>query len=154
MTAHITTIMSRRKRRSRRRALPLALAACSLAIPASAGAYGPASPTEITGGSEQSSQPAGSSDNSSVNAITGASSTSSAPGAPQSAHRVDPSYSSLNATTGAEQPRVVSTSPPSAGQGFDWPSFAVGAGAAMALAALGGATFLTLRRPPSPAETS
>jgi hypothetical protein len=144
MKAHTITIMSRRRRRTRRRAIALVLAVCALAIPASAGAY--SSPNAITGGTEQSSQPSGGSDGSSVNAITGGSSTSSAPGAPQSAQRVDPNYSSLSATTGAEQPRVVSGSPSGGGQGFDWPSALVGAGSAMALVALAGAAFLTGRR--------
>lgn len=163
MRAHTITIMSRRRRRARRRAIALVLAVCSLAIPASAGAY--SSPNAITGGTEQSSQPSGGSDHSSVNAITGGSSPSSAasaalqsddpvgPNAITGSNDVAPGYTSLNATTGAEQPRVVSGSPPSADEGFDWASFAVGAGAALALAALGAAAFLTLRRPPSPAET-
>ena len=152
MRAHTITTMSRRRRRARRRAIALVLAVCSVAIPASAGAY--SSPNAITGGTEQSSQPSEGSDNSSVNAITGGSSPSSAPNNPGGSHDVSPGYTSPNAITGAEQPRVVSGSPPSADAGFDWPSFAVGAGAALALAALGAATFLTLRRPTSAAETS
>ena len=159
MRAHTITTMSRRRRSARRRAIALALAVCSLAIPASAVAY--TSPNALTGGSEQSSQPLGNSDHSSVNAITQGPTGSSAPSSVQSAHRVDPgnpAYSSLNATTPPPpgEPAVLSSSP-STDDGFDWSSAAVGAGAAMALLALGGAAFLTVRRPParpSPAETS
>ena len=149
MRAHITTTtMSRRRRRARRRAIALALAVCSLAIPASAGAY--SSPNAITGGAEQSSQPAEGSGESSVNAITQGSTGSSAPSSVQSAHRVDPgqpAYSSLNATTPppADEPAVAPSSP-STGNGFDWSSALVGAGSAIALVALGGAAFLTVRR--------
>jgi hypothetical protein len=133
MRAHTITTMARRRRRARRRAIALVLAVCSLAIPASAGAY--SSPNAITGGSEQSSQPTGVSDYSSPNAITGG-------------HDVVPGYSSLNATTGPPpgEPTLASGSPSSTDQWFDVPSALVGAGSAMALAALGGAAFLTVRR--------
>jgi hypothetical protein len=131
MRAHSITIMSRRRRRTRRRAIALVLAACSLAIPASAGAY--SSPTAITGGYEQSSQPSGGSDNPSPNAIKGG-------------NDVTPGYASPNAITGAEPLTVASGSPSGADQWFDVPSALVGAGSAMALAALGGAAFLTVRR--------
>ena len=148
MRAHTITIMSRRRRRMRRRAIALVLAVCSLAIPASASAY--SSPNAITGGSEQSSQPAEGSGQSSVNAITQGSTGSSAPSGLASAHRVDPGnpgYSSLNATVPppTDEPAVASSSP-STGDGFDWSSALVGAGSAMALVALGGAAFLTVRR--------
>ena len=43
------------------------------------------------------------------------------------------------------QPPVVSDSPPTTGDGFDWSSAAVGAGAVLALLALGGAALLTVR---------
>jgi hypothetical protein len=116
-----------------RGAIALVLAACSLAIPASAGAY--SSVNAITGGSEQSSQPSGGSDGSSPTAIKGG-------------HGVVPGYSSLNATTGPlpSEPTLASGSPSGADQWFDVPSALVGAGSAMALAALGGAAFLTVRR--------
>jgi hypothetical protein len=157
MRAHTITTMSRRRRRARRRAIALVLAICSLAIPAGAAAY--SSPNAITGGSEQSSQPPGGSDHSSVNAITGGSSASSAPSNSGSSPSVAPGYSSLNATAPPPpgEPAVLSSSP-STDDGFDWSSAAVGAGAAMALLALGGAAFLTVRRQrparPSPAGTS
>ena len=56
-------------------------------------------------------------------------------------------YASLNAIAGppADTPAFVSGSPGS-GEGFDWPSALVGAGAAIALAALGTAAMLTARR--------
>jgi hypothetical protein len=58
----------------------------------------------------------------------------------------------------ASEPAVVSGSPAKTADGFDWGSAAVGAGAAMALVALGGAGFLTVRRrtavSPSAASTS
>ena len=160
MRAHTITIMSRRRRRMRRRAIALVLAVCALAIPASASAY--SSPNAITGGSEQSSQPAEGSGQSSVNAITQGPTGSSAPSGLASAHRVDPGnpgYSSLNATVPPPtvEPAVASSSP-STGDGFDWLSAVIGAGAAMALVALGGAAFLTLRKrtavAPSTASTS
>jgi hypothetical protein len=123
--------MARRRRRTRRRAIALVLAVCALAIPTSAGAY--SSPNAITGGSEQSSQPTGGSDQSSPTAIKGG-------------YDVIPGYASPNAITGAETPTVASGSPSGADQWFDVPSALVGAGSAMALAALGGAAFLTVRR--------
>jgi hypothetical protein len=131
MRAHTITIMSRRRRRARRRAIALVLAVCSLAIPASAGAY--SSPNAITGGSEQSSQPTGGSDQSYPNAIQGG-------------HDVTPGYASANAIAGAETPTVASGSPSGDNQWFDLPSALVGAGSAMALVALGGAALLTARR--------
>jgi hypothetical protein len=99
----------------------------------------------ITGASSQSSQPAGSSHYSSVNSITGGSSGSSQPGGSQD---LSPGYSSLNAITGtpSSEPTLVSGSPVSTDDGFDWLSGAIGAAAAMALVALSGAAFLTVRR--------
>jgi hypothetical protein len=151
MRAHTITTMFRR-RRSARRAAALVLAVCSLAIPANAVGY--TSPNAITGGSEQSSQPAQGSGQSSLNAITQG---SSEPSNLQTAHRVDPghpAYSSLNAIAPADNPTVASSA--SADDGFDWSSAGVGAGAAMAVLALGGAAFLTARRRTtvSPASSS
>jgi hypothetical protein len=131
MRAHTITVMSRRRRRARRRAIALVLVVCALAIPASASGY--SSVNAITGGSEQSSQPAGGSDNPSPTAIKGG-------------HDVVPGYASANAITGAETPTVASGSPSGDDQWFDLPSALVGAGSAMALAALGGAALLTVRR--------
>jgi hypothetical protein len=131
----------------------------ALAIPASASAGGSdySSVNSITGGSGESSQPAGSSDYSSVNSITGGSGQSSQPAASED---VGSGYSSLNSITGAQssEPTTVSGSPASTDDGFDWLSAAIGAAAAMALVALGGAAFLTVRRrtevAPSTASTS
>jgi hypothetical protein len=152
MRAHTVTTMFRRKR-SARRVAAIVLAACSLAIPASAGAY--TSPNAITGGAEQSSQPAAGSGQSSLNAITQGSSAPSAPSAAgelTSAHQVDPGNPAyLSATAGEAD---VSSS--SADDGFDWSSAVIGAGVAMAGLALGGAAFLTARRRTtvSPASSS
>jgi hypothetical protein len=132
----------------------LVLAVCSLVIPSTAGAQY-SSVNSITGGSQQSSQPLGDSDYASANSITGGSTQSSQPVGSQD---VSSGYSSLNSITGtpASEPTLVSGG--SADDGFDWLSAAIGAAAAMALAALGSAAFLTVRRrtavSPSPASTS
>jgi len=130
MRAHTITIRSRSKRKARQRVLTLTLAICALAIPAS------------VAGAQSIEAPHGA-DYSSYTAITGGSSG----GSPQ----VDPGYSSPNAIAGplpdrftVEQPTV--EPPASTGDGFDWASAAVGAGAALALVALGGAALLTVRR--------
>ena len=151
MGAHTITVMFLR-RRSARRTAALVLAVCSLAIPAGAAAY--TSPNAVTGGADESSQPAGpGSGQSSLNAIVQPSDASSGPVALRSAHRVDPG-SSLNAIVPSDAPAVVSSS--STDDGFDWSSAAVGAGAAAALLALGGTAFLTARRRTtiSPASSS
>ena len=129
MRAHTIPTMSRRRRRTRRRAIALVLAVCSLAIPASAGAY--SSVNAITGGAEQSSQPTGGSAPPAQTAVNGG-------------HEAG--YASPNAITGDEPLTVASGSPSGADQWFDLASALVGAGSAMALAALGGAAFLTVRR--------
>jgi hypothetical protein len=138
------------------RHIAVALTVCALAVPASASAVqigsepgepaatGYSSVTAITGASSDSSQPAcysdsACSDTTAVNAPTG--------GSKESAD-VDSGYSSLNAITGApaETPTFVSSSPTGSGDGFDWASALVGGGVALALAALGGAALLTVRR--------
>ena len=138
----------------RARTITTIVVLAALAIPASASGY--SSVNAVTGGSSDSNASAGGADYASPNAIAGGSSGSTAPGGSQSAPRVDPTYSSLNATTGADQPTVASTTPSSAPDGFDWGDAALGAGAAMALLALGGAVFLTVRRPKpvQPAQTT
>jgi hypothetical protein len=150
MRAHtITTINRRRRNARRRRALALALGVCALAIPATASAQpigsDPSSVNAITGGSNDSSQPVGGSDYSSVSSIAPPASSPSGSGGSAG---VDTGYSSLNAISGspADAPTLVSSSPSSSGDGFDWPSALVGAGAALALAALGSAALLTVRR--------
>jgi hypothetical protein len=115
----------------------------ALAIPASAVANtGYSSVSSITGASSDSGRQADS-DYSSLNSVTGSSESSSPSGSDDAVFR----YSSLNAITGPSpnQPTFASGSP-SAGDGFDWGDAALGAGAAMALAAFGGAALLTVRR--------
>ena len=152
MRAHTINTMSRRSRQQRRRALALALGVCALVIPssASAGVTGPTTgdgspPNAPSGGSNDSSLATGGSDYSSVNSIVG-SSESQPVGSGGSS--VDTGYSSLNAITGppADTTTFVSSSPSSADDGFDWVSALMGAGAALALAALAGAALLTVRR--------
>jgi hypothetical protein len=123
----------------------------ALAIPASAVANtGYATPNAITGGSDDSSQPQGAPDYSSVNATVPPTNESSSPS-------VDSGYSSLNSISGSpsDTPTFVSGAP-SAGDQFDWGDAALGAGVAMALAAFGGAALLTVRRRSamSPVQTS
>jgi hypothetical protein len=132
----------------------LALAVWALVIPGAAsaepidsGTY--SSVNAITGGSGQSSQPSGGTDYASVNSVTGGSDESSQA---VGSDLVDPGYSSryssLNAIAGppASEPTLVSGSPTSTDDGFDALSAAIGAAAAMALASLAGAVFLTVRK--------
>jgi hypothetical protein len=153
MRAQTITTMNRRRRRARRSsALALALGACALAIPASAGA------APIDGGY------------SSVNAITNEDAAAvpgfgtaihaaiadprnqrfyyqAEPGGSDQSFHADPT--TVNATLGADgvvEPTLITGSPASADDGFDWASGAVGAGAALAFAALGAAALLTARR--------
>ena len=102
----------------------------------------------ITGGSSNSSQPATGSGYSSVNSITHPATEPSSPSGSSGSPTVDSGYASLNAITGspASEPTVVSGSPSNTADGFDWASAGIGAGAAMALVALGGAVSLTVRR--------
>lgn len=155
MRAHIITTTTR-PRRSARRVLPLVLGICALAIPATASASPQySSVNSITGGSSertatelgQAVGEPGDGFQTSVSAITGGSSESSSEN-PGGSPAADSGYSSLNATAGppASQPTVLAGSPADPAEGFDWASAGVGAGAAMALAALSGAAFLTVRR--------
>ena len=165
MRSHTITTTSRRRHSARRRrALALVLGVCALAIPAIANAQpidsdspdtGYSSVNAITGDSSDPSQPVGGSEYSSVNSIAPPASSPSGSGESQG---VGSGYSSLNAISGspAEAPTFVSSSPSSSGDGFDWASALVGAGAALALAALGGAALLTVRRrtvTPSPSTS-
>lgn len=152
MRAHTTTTTTsppRRKARHGCLALALALGVCGLAIPATANAQpidsDPSSVNAITGGSNDSSQPVGGSDYSSVNSITPPASSPSGSG---ESGDVSAGYSSVNAITGApsDTPTFASGSPSGSDDGFDWPSALVGAGAALALTALGSAALLTVRR--------
>jgi hypothetical protein len=136
MRAHnITTISP--PRRSARRVLALAIGICALAVPTSAAAdpidlndapY--ASPDALVG------PPSGESSDSSLSGEAAAV-------AAGHAHRTP---GELAQRTGPGELGLVSSSPASTSDGFDWGSAAMGAGAAMALVALGGAGFLTVRR--------
>jgi hypothetical protein len=133
MRAHTITIMSRRRRRTRRRAIALVLAAFALAIPASASAkmsLDGLDSSEAKGIAKALHDPARTPD-----------------GGYSSANGIDPSEANGIATALHDPgPTVVSGSPTDTAEGFDWASAAVGAGAVMALVALGGAAFLTVRR--------
>src|SRR5215218_10586296 len=104
----------------------------ALAIPASASAQpiegGYSTVNAITGGSNDSSQPVGGSDYSSLNSI---SPPASEPSSPSGSPTGSSGYSSLNAVSGpsAEEPTFASGSP-STGDQFDWGDAALGAGSA------------------------
>jgi hypothetical protein len=111
----------------------ISLLVCAFAIPASASADpagGDYSRADvIAAGLEESSQ-----------------STSGPTGSPYSG---GPDYATPNSILGSDglgELAPVTGSPASSGEGFDWPSAAVGAGAALALVAFGGAALLTVRR--------
>jgi hypothetical protein len=130
----------------------------ALAIPVSAAAQPVDPPAGINSGlgPSDSSRPAGDSDYSSLNSITPPPSESSSASGSSTASS---GYSSLNAITGpTAAPTFVSGPPADTAAGFDWASAGIGAGAAMALLALGGAALLTVRRrtaaSPSAASTS
>jgi len=113
------TITTINRRRARRRLIALVLAVGALVIPVSANAV------PIDSGPYSPSDP-----------ITGGSS--------------DSGYVSPNAILGPAtgEPTFVSESPETTGDGFDSASAALGAGAAIALVALGGAVLFTVRRRP------
>jgi hypothetical protein len=144
MSAHTITTMFRKDQRPRH-LVALGLALCALAIPASAAAQpidgDYSSVNAITAASEESTQVGQSPDYSTVNSIVPPESESGA------AQQVDSGYSSLNAISHepANGPTVVS-GPAGEGEGFDWASALVGAGAALAMTAFGGFALLTLRR--------
>jgi hypothetical protein len=162
MRAHtITTINRRRPNARRRRVLALAIGICALAIPATASAdpsaSGYATPNAITGGSSGTHVP----QFPSARQIAMHRGTLPPAGSP----KIDPGDTSPNAIVGGvtlrrdgseAEPFAVEPSG-STGDGFDWASAAVGAGAAMALVALGGAALLTVRRrstvSPSPSKS-
>jgi hypothetical protein len=144
----ITTMTRQRRQARRRRALALALGVCALAVPAAASASpvdGYSSVNSITGSSNDSSEPIDGWNYELLNSPAGES------GQP-AADRDDSLYAhpiTPNALLGADglgEPTLVTGSPASADDGFDWASGAVGAAAVMALVALGGAALLAFRR--------
>jgi hypothetical protein len=138
MRAHTITTTSRPRRIAGHVVLALALAVCTLAIPVSARAS-PADapidgwpPKDIASASSDSSQPRGARDYSLDSSIT-----------PPASEQRSPSGSGDSSLNG--EPTFDSDPPVTTGDGFDWPSAAVGAGAVLALLALGGAALLTAR---------
>lgn len=128
-----TTTTTSRSRRKARRSLALALGICAFAIPATADAkYAPVSPSDDGGYS-------------SLNSIAPPISSPSGSGGSRAN---DSGYSSLNAIAGPleDAPTLVTSSASDSGAGFDWASALVGAGTTLVLAAMGGATLLTVRR--------
>ena len=166
MRAHTITTISRRRRNAQlRRALALGLGICALAIPASASAYSitgdPSSVNSTTGDSSKSGQSSivlrrnGSEAEPFVGAGSSIVLRRNGSEAEPFVADLAPRYSSARAIGGVPAPTLVAGSPPSSDDGFDWGSAVVGAGAAMALAALGAAALLAARRrvpvpPPAP----
>jgi hypothetical protein len=150
MRSHTTT-ESRPRRKAQYRVLALTLGICALAIPASvAGAQsihsGYSTPNAITGGSSDSSQPIDGWSYSLLNPPENAPGPQSGSGGSSDGAQ---DYGTPNAILGSDglgEPTLVSGPPPDTADGFDWASAAVGAGAALALVALGGAALLTVRR--------
>jgi hypothetical protein len=173
MRAHTITTKSR-PRRKVRYSLALVLGVCALAIPATASgdstqpddggavAAGNAhrTPTELAqttaaGEPSDSSQPGGGAAAGNAHRTATELAQTTAAGEPSGSGGsgvLDSDYPSPNAILrGAHEPSTaeptfVSDSAGTMGEGFDWASAAVGAGAAMALVALAGAALLTVRR--------
>jgi hypothetical protein len=163
MRAQTIITMSRRRRSARRRrALALALGVCALAIPATASASpvdNYSSVNATTGAPSESSEPIDGWSYSTLQSnapknkawaglnagAPPANEASGSGGSPDSGV-----YTSPNAILGSdglgEPTATASGSPTATGEGFDWASAVLGAGAAMALIALGGAAVLTFRR--------
>jgi hypothetical protein len=123
MRAHTIITINRPRRKAWHRVLVLALGICALAIPVSAYADPPSyrSPEAVIAAADSSGPPPYRSPEAVIAAAD--SDTGPSPSAP-----------------------TLISSPTDPSNGFDWGSAAVGAGAAMALVALGGAGFLTVRR--------
>jgi hypothetical protein len=178
MRAQTITTISKSKRRFRGRGLALALAACALAVPASAGASPvdpvlvSASDTgDLSHDSSQSAGPAAAGNahrtatelgqsTAGLQRATGSQSTSvqpphgadyssvTAPARPTSEIALRRDGSQVEPFVAQAGPELVSDSPVNAADGFDWGDAALGAGAAMALVALGGTALFTVRRRP------
>ena len=139
MRAHTIATASRPRGMARHFVVALALAVSALAVLVSASAspadapvdgLGPRS-TSRAGRAIPASPPAGS-EYSLVSSIT-----------PPAGEQGPPSGSGDSALNG--QPTFASDSPPATADGFDWSSAAVGAGAVLAVLALGAAALLTAR---------
>jgi hypothetical protein len=154
MGAHtniIITTTNRPRPSAWHRALVLALAVCSLVVPATASAAPPGPSVSGLSGAPPSSSD-GSADSLEQRTAIELGQAVGEPG-----ERSSPSdgaadsgsgYSSLTAITGApaSEPTLVSGGPGDPADGFDWGSAAVGAAAVLALGAFGGAVLLTVRR--------
>ena len=173
---NIITTTNRSRLSARRCALVLGLAVCSLAVPATASAFtitgylsdnasnsaGYSSVNAISGPSDHSSVPTADlgSEYASVNAISGptanpgseyaAVNAISGPSDHSSVPTANPGseYAAVNAITGppASEPTLVSGGSGDPADGFEWGSAAIGAGAVLAMGALGSALLLTVRR--------
>ena len=138
MRAHTIATASRPRGMARHFVVALALAVSALAILGSASASPVDAPVDgwapkyIASGSSNSSQPVGGAEYSLVSSIT-----------PPAGQQGPPSGSGDSALNG--QPTFASDSPPATADGFDWSSAAVGAGAVLAVLALGAAALLTAR---------
>jgi hypothetical protein len=149
----MNAINTTRRRITRSLGAALLVGVCAIAIPAGASASPNLDPVIVDTGSGAASDPApappapptGLVDRHPQQSVPApAESTALSPG-----NSTDPSpgYSSPTAITGTsvDEPAFVSSSP-STGDQFDWADAALGAGAALALVALGGIALLTLRR--------
>jgi hypothetical protein len=138
MRAHTITTKWRTRGEARHFVVALALAVSALAIPGSASASPVDAPVDgwapkyAASGSSNSSQPVGGPEYSLVSSIT-----------PPAGQQGSPSGSGDSSLNG--EPTFDSDPPAATGDGFDWPSAAVGAGAVLALLALGAAALLTAR---------
>jgi hypothetical protein len=138
MRAHTITTMTRHRRNARRRVIALVLGVCAVAIPASASAQ--LIPSDHKSAATASIAPA----ESSLRAARARANER----VRQEAVTREPTVVALRRDGSQAEPTVVSDSPSYSGDGFDWGDAAVGAGAAMALVALGGAALFTVRRRP------
>jgi hypothetical protein len=143
MRAHTTTTTkSRARRKAHHVVLAFALGVCALALPASAYADPPPyrSPEAVIAAADSSAPPPYRSPEAVIAAAD-----ASAPPPYRSPEAVIAAADSITGPS-ASGPATVSGSPAKTADGFDWASAAVGAGAAIALVALGGAALLTVRR--------
>jgi hypothetical protein len=144
MRAHTIITKSRPRRKARYSVLALALGVCALAIPATASGDS----TQPDDGGAVAAGNAHRTATELAQTTAADEPSGSGGGSPQ----VDSDHASPNTILrGAHEPSTaeptfVSDSTGTTGEGFDWASALVGAGSAMALVALGGAVFLTVRK--------